>query len=52
MISLLEIADRARSGPKLSEKAWNLSLFQTMQSLVNRFHLEQPDREVLHELTE
>jgi hypothetical protein len=46
MISLLEIADRARSGPKLSEKAWNLSLFQTMQSLVTRFHLEQPEHEV------
>ena len=45
MISLLEIAERARSGPKLSEKAWNLGLFQTMQTLVKRFHLEQPDQE-------
>jgi hypothetical protein len=45
MISLLEIAERARSGPKLSEKAWNLGLFQVMQTLVKQFHLEQPGQE-------
>ena len=50
MISLLEIAERARSGPKLSEKAWNLGLFQTMQTLVKRFHLEQPDQETFFQV--
>lgn len=45
MISLLEIAERARSGPKMSEKEWNLGLFQTMQSLVKCYHLEQPSQE-------
>lgn len=33
MVSLLEIADRARKGPKLSEDEWNLNLFKHMSSL-------------------
>jgi methylamine--corrinoid protein Co-methyltransferase len=34
MINLLEIANRAYSGPRMNEKEWNLSLFRTMQKLV------------------
>lgn len=40
MVSLLEIADRARKGPKLSEDAWNMNLFQRMQSLSKEFGLD------------
>jgi methylamine--corrinoid protein Co-methyltransferase len=39
MISLLEIADRAYSGPRMNEKEWNLGLFQTMQKLVTEYNL-------------
>jgi methylamine--corrinoid protein Co-methyltransferase len=39
MISLLEIADRAYSGPRMNEKEWNLGLFQTMQKLVTEYDL-------------
>jgi hypothetical protein len=50
MSSLLEVADRARSGPKLREKAWNLDLFQTMQTLIQRFHLVQPTQETFFQV--
>jgi methylamine--corrinoid protein Co-methyltransferase len=40
MVSLLEIADRARKGPKLSEDEWNLNLFKSMQNLSREFGLK------------
>lgn len=39
MISLLEVAERARSGPKMGEKEWNLGLFKKMQQLVAEYDL-------------
>ncbi len=39
MISLLEVAERARSGPKMGEKEWNLGLFRAMQELVKTYAL-------------
>jgi methylamine--corrinoid protein Co-methyltransferase len=50
VISLLEIAERARSGPKLREKAWNLGVFQTMQTLVHRYRLERADHDVFFQV--
>lgn len=50
MISLLEIAERARSGPKMSEKAWNLGMFQAMQALATRYHLERPAHEIFFDV--
>jgi methylamine--corrinoid protein Co-methyltransferase len=43
---LLEVADRAYTGPKVSEKAWNLMLFRKIQELIVRFKLgySGPDR--------
>ena len=40
MVSLLEIAHRARRGPKISEKDWNLLLFNKSQELTKDFGLE------------
>jgi hypothetical protein len=39
MISLLEVAERAQSGPKMSEKTWNLGMFRKMQELTRRYRL-------------
>jgi len=39
LISLLEVAERARSGPKMDEKKWNLSLFRKMQELTKEHDL-------------
>jgi len=39
MISLLEIAERTKSGPKLIEKEWNMSLFKKMQDLARKYRL-------------
>ena len=46
LISLLEIAERARTGTKLPENDWNLSLYRTIQSLLTRYSLQYsgPDR--------
>jgi methylamine--corrinoid protein Co-methyltransferase len=35
VISLLEIAERAYRGPRMSEKEWNLGLFRKMQQLAS-----------------
>jgi methylamine--corrinoid protein Co-methyltransferase len=36
---LLEVADRAYTGPKASEKTWNLMLFRKIRELIERFQL-------------
>ncbi len=40
MISLVEVAERARSGKRMREKDWNLGLFRKMSGLVERYGLE------------
>jgi methylamine--corrinoid protein Co-methyltransferase len=40
MINLLEVAERARSGPRIGEKEWNLGLFRKMQQLAKDYKLE------------
>ncbi|MBM3187857.1 MAG: monomethylamine:corrinoid methyltransferase [Chloroflexi bacterium] len=42
MISLLEVAERTRKGPKMAEMDWNMGLFQKMNELAERFRLEVP----------
>lgn len=46
MISLLEVAERARTGYKLTDKEWGLTLFKTLQELITKYNLtqESPER--------
>ena len=39
MLSLLEVAERAYTGPRQEEMDWNMGLFKTMQNLVSRHKL-------------
>ena len=39
MIELIEVAERARTGPRLEEKKWNLTLFRKMQELIKEYDL-------------
>ncbi len=50
MISLLEVAERARSGRKMSDKAWGLALFHTLQTLIERHDLQQEGPERFYEV--
>ncbi|MCW4041779.1 MAG: monomethylamine:corrinoid methyltransferase, partial [Candidatus Bathyarchaeota archaeon] len=50
MISLLEIAERARSGPKLTDKEWGLTLFKTLQELIIQHDLKQQSPERFYEV--
>jgi methylamine--corrinoid protein Co-methyltransferase len=43
VISLLEVADRARKGPKMDEKEWNMSLFRKMQELIHDYDIKHPE---------
>lgn len=43
MISLLEVAERAQKGPKMEDKAWNMSLFRKMNELTQRYDIRVPD---------
>jgi len=42
MISLVEIADRMRSGPKMAAKEWDMALFRKMTELVKEHGIECP----------
>ena len=42
MISLLEIADRMRSGPKMAAKDWDMSLFRNISELVKTYGIQCP----------
>lgn len=42
MIDLLEIGERARTGPKMEENSWNLGLFKKMESLTKEYRLTRP----------
>jgi hypothetical protein len=50
MISLLEVAERARSGRKLSDKEWGLTLFKKLQELIVRHDLKQEGPERFYEV--
>jgi hypothetical protein len=50
LISLLEVAERARSGRKLSDKAWGLTLYKTLQALITRHGLQQDGPERFYEV--
>ncbi|MFQ6077075.1 MAG: monomethylamine:corrinoid methyltransferase, partial [Candidatus Bathyarchaeia archaeon] len=41
MIDLIEVAERARSGPRLGEKEWNMALFRKMEALVEEYDLKR-----------
>jgi methylamine---corrinoid protein Co-methyltransferase len=43
MISLLEVAERARKGPRMSEMDWNMGLFQKMNELAERYQINVPE---------
>lgn len=43
MISLLEIAERARHGPKMAEMDWNMGLYHKMNELVERCRIVLPE---------
>ncbi len=42
MITLLEVAERARSGPRVDDKDWNLGLYKKMEELTSRYELRKP----------
>jgi len=46
MISIFEVAERASTGPRMSEMDWNMALFKKMQALVKKYNLKYsgPDR--------
>lgn len=50
MISLLEIAERIRSGQKMDHKAWGIGLFKKLQELIIRYGLKQEGPERFYEV--
>lgn len=50
MISLLEVAERARSGQKMDDKEWGLALFKKLQELIMRHDLKQEGPERFYEV--
>ena len=50
MISLLEVAERARTGHKLTDKEWGLTLFKTLQGLITKHNLKQESPERFFEV--
>jgi methylamine--corrinoid protein Co-methyltransferase len=42
MISLVEIADRMRKGPKMASKEWDMALFKKISELVKQFDIKCP----------
>jgi methylamine--corrinoid protein Co-methyltransferase len=47
MISVLEIAERASTGPKIEEIEWNTGLFKKMQDLTERYKLRYSGPDLL-----
>jgi methylamine--corrinoid protein Co-methyltransferase len=43
MLSLLEVAERVRKGPRMSDMEWNMGLFQKMNELAQRFDIVVPE---------
>lgn len=50
MISLLEIAERAGKGPKISEKEWNLTYFKKMSEVTRKYNLKYSSSERFFEI--
>ncbi|MEE8322108.1 MAG: monomethylamine:corrinoid methyltransferase [Candidatus Bathyarchaeia archaeon] len=50
MISLLDVAERARSGRKMDNKEWGLALFKKLQELIIKHELKQEGPEQFYEL--
>ena len=50
MISLLEVAERARTGRKLTDKEWGLTLFKTLQELIITHDLKQESAERFYDV--
>ena len=43
MLSLLEVAERTRKGPRMADMDWNMGLFHKMNELAQRFDVSAPD---------
>jgi len=43
VIEFIEIAERARSGPRVDEKDWNMMLFKKMQTLTKEYNINCQD---------
>ncbi|MEM2094632.1 MAG: monomethylamine:corrinoid methyltransferase [Candidatus Bathyarchaeia archaeon] len=50
MISLLEVARRARSGPKMDDKEWGLGLFRKLEELTSKYGLRQKGPEKFYDV--
>ena len=50
MVTLVEIAERARTGPKVGEDEWNLNLFRNMERLTKEHGLEDLGSETYLEI--
>ena len=42
MLSLLDIAERTQTGPKMSEMDWNMGLYNKMTELAKRYDIVVP----------
>jgi hypothetical protein len=45
MISLVEIADRIRKGPRMAPKEWDMAIFKKLSDLVKEYNIECPAEE-------
>lgn len=52
MISLLDVAERAYSGPRMEEMRWNMGIFKKMQELTKRRSLQRPPPNKFYEVDE
>ena len=43
MLSLLDIAERTQTGPKVTEMDWDMGLFYAMRELAKRYDIRAPD---------
>ena len=50
MISLLEIAERIRSGQKMDNKEWGIGLFKKLQELIIKYDLKQEGPEKFYDV--
>ena len=42
MLSLLDVAERTRQGPKMADMDWNMALYAKMAELADRFQISVP----------
>jgi hypothetical protein len=50
MISLLEVAERAQTGPKMGENEWNLGMFRKMTELSEKYRLQVGEIENIYDV--